>query len=106
MKNTPDKNVYEAWRRLHFEFDPQTAGVETSAMGRIPNPKQTTNLAKLSGKIQRWEERIRTYIEMTGDVPINDRTRKDLLIQNCPDKLQEHIRDLLLTNKTMTWQGV
>ena len=32
VKTTPDKNIYEAWRRLHSAYEPQTAIVECSAM--------------------------------------------------------------------------
>ena len=62
VKTTGDKNVYEAWRRLHFSFDPQTATVETTAMSRILNPKQAQTIGKLAAKIQRWEDRIRNSV--------------------------------------------
>ena len=106
VKTTPDRNVYEAWRRLNFAFDPQTASVETSAMTKILSPKQAASISKLALKIQKWEDRITEYKAKVGESPINDRTRKELWVQMCPDKLQEHIRDLLLMNKAATWQQV
>ena len=45
-------------------------------------------------------------MEKVGESPINDRTRKELLIQICPDSLQDHIRDLTMMNKKATWQHV
>ena len=93
-------------RAIRFIYDPQTAGVETSAMSRILNPEQAGTIVKLASKIQKWEERSRDYIDKVGESPINERTRKELLVQMCPDKFQEHIRDLLLINKGATWQQV
>ena len=84
VKNVLDRNPYEVWRRLHFTFDPQTATVETTAMAKILYPKQAQTVKKLLDKIHRWDARLHRFTELTGETPVNDRTRKELIIQMCP----------------------
>ena len=69
VKTTAGKNLYEAWRRLHFTFDPQTATVECTAMSRILTPTQAQNSGKLAARIPKWEERIKQIAKIWKNLP-------------------------------------
>ena len=43
------------------------------------------------------------YAQKTGEMPVNDSTRMELLIATCPAALEDVIRSWLLTNKSATY---
>ena len=52
--------------------------------------------------IEGRKEKMRRYSQNTGELPINDATRMELLIAMCPNALEDVIRSWPLTNKSVT----
>jgi hypothetical protein len=102
LRNVPDDNGLEGWRRLCRRFDPQTVSRRRSAITKIINPPKAT-LAGLGSAIEKWDEMTRAHERRTGR-PIDDDVKASVLTEMCPDKLGEHIA--LNQSRLVTYQQV
>ena len=88
VRQAEENNGLEAWRLLHEEYAPHTDHSENVMWIQVANPKQVTKLDQLMGSIVDWETLVNRYIDVSGK-PVDDRTKKTVLIQFCPETLQE-----------------
>ncbi len=90
VKNTEHRNGLEAWRKLHYKYDPQTAAMVNDSCSRIVYT-QPVALEKLSQSIEVWENDIRQHID-AGKGMIPESLLCDALIKMCPKDLNETIK--------------
>ena len=88
VRNTPERNGFEAWRKVHARYGPRTAGRKRTAASRIRGPPQV-KLELLSHASEVWERQVRGYENSKG-APLGHDIKCAALTQMCPDKLQQH----------------
>ena len=70
VKNVPTRNGLEAWRKLHFRFDPQVASRIKDSYNRIVYT-QPYALEQLPNAIEVWEDLYRQHVD-SGKPAINE----------------------------------
>ena len=82
----------EVWRRLKHRFSPDTAHNQVGAMIRSLQPPKIKDLELLNYALEKWEDGLRKQQEVTGEVPLNDATKRALLTKMVPDDLGRHLK--------------
>ena len=59
VKNVPELNGIEAWRRLCNRFDARTLGKRVHLIRKCVNPPHIKKLQEAMGMIERWEDSTR-----------------------------------------------
>lgn len=110
MKNCPGCNPLEAWRRLCRRFDPQTDSIHAlnlrAILGFCNNGRKVDKIDAVPVAISKWEKAIRDYMDCVGEEPINDMTRRELLLQLLPTQLEELFRTKLLDAPATTYHAL
>ena len=89
VRNTEQRNGFEAWRKLYARHEPQTAGVRLDLVRDLQNsPKQT--LATLQQAIERWEKNHYDFVA-SGGRALGEIFRTEAPRNMCPADLHEHL---------------
>ena len=98
-------NGMEAWRRLIKKYDPQNPEVHTLQLEHIityGSKSEAKSLADVPTALDVFDRILDDYEEATGDVAINDATKKTIMMQLCPPALRKATRDTIMAaQKTM-----
>ena len=92
-------NGLEAWRRLVRKFDPQNPEVHQATLSNIITygvKYKTEKIGEVPTVLDKFERVLDDYEEATGEPAVNDATRKTIMMQLLPKKLQQTTRDTLM----------
>ena len=82
VKNTPNSNFLEAWRRLARRFDPQTDGVHAlqlkAILGFNNDGKRAAKVDQVPLMVTKWEKAMQEYHHRVGEEAINTATKRGL----------------------------
>ena len=82
---------FEAWRRLHEEYDPLSTQKTFSKMGTLMGPSRAEGDKDVSAAIESWEREYREYTEHTlNDFP--EYMRIEIMLNLLPKKMEMHFR--------------
>ena len=84
------RNGVEAWRKLHYRYDPPTTNNQTATLTKLNNPSRCKRLGEVGAAIESWEELERRYTQQTKEV-LPDTMRRAALMKLVPEDLEKHL---------------
>ena len=88
VKNVPELNGIEAWRRMCNRFDARTLGKRVHLIRKCVNPPKIKKLQEAMGMIERWEDST-TRLQAEYDEHISDGLKMGILLEMVPPNITE-----------------
>ena len=82
---------FDAWRRLHAEYDPASTQKNFTKMGSLMQPKRAKTTKEVSACIEVWERDYREYTDKTANKFPEDMLI-EVMLNMMPDEIGKHFR--------------
>ena len=92
LQLVPDRNGFEAWRRLCLELEPRAAHRKLLALDKLLHPSLvTTSSGAFLDSWRAWEKDLREYEDLSGH-PFDTEVQAAILVRHVPDELRRHLQ--------------
>ena len=95
MRNVPDMNGLEAYRRLCHRFDSKTIGKRVTLIRKVVNPTKVKHLKDVNKMIENWEETIRILTTEYDEEKLSEGLKMGILLEMVPTQLTEMLMSML-----------
>ena len=83
VRNAGDTQGFEAWRRLHNEYDPTSAHRRVAILGLVQNPPRCKKIDDLGTALEAWLTKKNQYEMFTDEEGAPCKVSKDSLMALC-----------------------
>ena len=90
VQRVPNKNGFEAWRKMVAENAPKTAGRRFAMLQAVLQPGMSDNPAKFEETWKSWEHQVDVY-ENLSSTKLDDDVKVSVVLRECPQKLRDHL---------------
>jgi len=92
LQLVPDRNGFEAWRRICLEMEPRAAHRKLLALDKLLHPALvTTSSSAFLDSWRAWEKDVLDYEEYSGH-PFDKEVQAAILVRHVPDELRKHLQ--------------
>ena len=92
LQLVPDRNGFEAWRRLCLELEPRAAHRKLQTLDKLLHPSLvTTSAGAFLDTWRSWEKDILDYEELSGR-QFDKEVQSAILVRHVPDELRRHLQ--------------